>query len=107
MMSRFFWRVAAMNGLVGLLILSSQVWIWLKQGKWAPLPVTAVLYGLGIPEPHPVQPLIGLQKIIDWTISTLLELPASLAFVLLALLFIEAASRAERLEFEKSRSKRD
>jgi hypothetical protein len=48
------------------------------------LPVTAVLYGLGIPEPHPVQPLIGLQKIIDWTISTVLDLPASLAFVLLA-----------------------
>jgi hypothetical protein len=61
----FLLACAAMNGLVGLLILSSQVWIWLKRGKWAPLPVTAVLYGLGIPEPHPVQPLIGLQKIID------------------------------------------
>jgi hypothetical protein len=73
-----------------------QVWIWLKIGEWRPLSVAAILYGLGIPELHPVQSLIGLQKIIDAIISVVLEFPASLAFVLLGCPFLAMAERIER-----------
>jgi hypothetical protein len=63
--------------------------------------IAAVLSGLDIPEPHPLQPLVGLQKVIDWAISFLLNLPASLAFILLSWPFWTVAEKLEVKEFKK------
>jgi hypothetical protein len=100
----FFVLVGVVSYLAALLILGSQAWVWLKLGEWPPLSVAAVLYGLGIPEPHPVQSLIGLQKIIDFTISVL-DWPASLAFFLLGGLFLIIGERAGHYAFKKGRNK--
>jgi hypothetical protein len=93
-LSNFLLIVAGLVAAIGPLILMGQVWAWLKNGEWYPLSVAAVLYGLGIPEPHPVQHLIGLQKIIDAAISVLLNCPASLAFVLIGGVFLTIAEKA-------------
>jgi hypothetical protein len=96
MMNRGVRITGGLFALVGLLIVGGQVWIWIKLGEWRPFSVAALLYGLGIPEPHPVQSLVGLQKIIDWTISFVLNLPASLALVLIGLALFAIADKSER-----------
>jgi hypothetical protein len=79
---RTFFAVAGIAcALVGLLIFVGQIIAWLRIAEWRPFSVAALLYGLGIPEPHPVVSWVGLQKIIDSTTAALLDLPASLVLV--------------------------
>jgi hypothetical protein len=95
MLGRFLRILGSLLGLAGVIVFAGQVWIWFRLGEWQPFSVTAAFYVLGIPEPHPVQPLIGLQTIIDGTISFVLNFPASLACLAIAWLFIWMADKAK------------
>ena len=97
MFSKFLRILGGLFGLAGVLVFAWQVWIWLKLGEWQPFSVAAALYDLGIPEPRPVQPLIGLQTIIDGTVSFVLNFPASLGCVAIGWLFIWWAEKSEKV----------
>jgi membrane-associated protease RseP (regulator of RpoE activity) len=88
---------------VGLLIGGSQVWVWLKDGDWHPLSVATVLYGFGSPEIRIVQPLVGLQKLLDWTISFILGLPASVAVAFIGFMLLGIGEKVEAREAERER----
>jgi hypothetical protein len=49
-------------GLAGLLIFVGQIIIWLRIAEWRSFSVAALLYGLGIPEPHPTLKLVRTAK---------------------------------------------
>ena len=62
-----------------------QAGLWLRDGYWTPLPISA----LGLP--HPVVEWRGLQKLIDWTF----EAPLSAGFIALAFLLVLIGGRLE------------
>jgi hypothetical protein len=92
--------------LAGVLIVAGQAVIWLRFGAWYPISVATTLNVVGLPEPHPVQGLIGLQKIIDWAIPILLDLPGSAAIICVGYLLIASGEKQARNEVEKRKQVR-
>jgi hypothetical protein len=67
---------------IGLLTLAGQFLAWLKFGYWSPVSVATALDFFGLAVPHPVTPeWIGLQRLLDDTLATVLEMPFSLVTI--------------------------
>lgn len=71
------------NEVVGSALTSAgQFLSWLKFGCWSPISVAAALDFIGLPVPHPVTPeWVGLQRLLDDTVATVLEMPFSLVTI--------------------------
>ncbi|WP_018880187.1 hypothetical protein [Thioalkalivibrio sp. ALE9] len=61
--------------IVGLLwfagVLAFQVWHWLREGEWLPLPFRNALEFIGLdpPEPLQIEGWAGLSRVLEWAIS--------------------------------------
>jgi len=62
--------------------LAGQFLSWLKFGYWSPYPYGSFAF-VGLPVPHPVTPeWVGLQRLLDDTVATVLEMPFSLVAII-------------------------
>lgn len=56
------------TGIIIFIVLCSQGVVWLRTAVWRPFPLSELLQEFGITEVY--THLLGLQKIIDWTLGT-------------------------------------
>ncbi|RWD51628.1 MAG: hypothetical protein EOS75_31440 [Mesorhizobium sp.] len=71
---------------IGAMVLLNKAVTWLRFGEWNRVTVGAGLELIGVPPFHPQQSWIGLQKIIDWSISTFMGLPLDWSLLVVGLL---------------------
>jgi hypothetical protein len=100
-MGRLLYSAGFLAAIAGLLILAGQCIAWLKFGVWTPVSVHVVLEDFGVPDPEVKQSMVGLQKLIDWLLPIILDLPLSAVLVIVGGLIVSFSDK----NFPLTRSK--
>ncbi|WP_017940555.1 MULTISPECIES: hypothetical protein [unclassified Thioalkalivibrio] len=69
-------------------VLGYQVWHWLQEGVWLPLPFRLALefIGLNVPEPVEIDGWVGLSRVLEWAINLPMSVMVGLAVFAVAVL---------------------
>ena len=71
----------------GALVLLGQCFLWLRSGNWTPIFVGMVLYAIGARIADYELSWVGVQKMIDAVMASVIDWPASIVLIVIGAMF--------------------